>query len=52
MLQKEAEFPAIVALITATLRAIGRAVFASAGKVASQGVGSVIANKSNVILCR
>ena len=40
---KGAEFPAIVALITATLRAIGRAVFASAGKVATQGVGSVIA---------
>lgn len=40
---KGAEFPAIVALITATLRAIGRAVFASAGKVASEGVGSVIA---------
>lgn len=40
---KGAEFPAIVALISATLRAIGRAVFASAGKVAQEGVGSVIA---------
>lgn len=38
-----AEFPAIVALISATLRAIGRAIFASAGKVAKEGVGSVIA---------
>lgn len=40
---KGAEFPAIVALITATLRAIGRAVFASVNKVAREGVGSVIA---------
>lgn len=38
-----AEVPAIIALISATLRAIGRAVFASAGKVASEGVGSVLA---------
>lgn len=38
-----AEVPAIIALISATLRAVGRAVFASASKVASEGVGSVLA---------
>ena len=38
-----AEGPAIIALITATLRAVGRAIFASASKVAKEGVGSVIA---------
>ena len=38
-----AEVPAIIALITATLRAIGRAIFTSGAKVAKEGVGSVLA---------
>ena len=42
-IQQGAEVPAIVALITATFRAIGRAIFASGAKVAKEGVGSVLA---------
>jgi len=38
-----AEVPAIIALISATLRAIGRAIFTSGAKVAKEGVGSVLA---------
>ena len=42
-IQQGAEVPAIIALITATLRAIGRAIFTSGAKVAKEGVGSVLA---------
>lgn len=41
-IQQGAEVPAIIALITATLRAIGRAIFASGAKVAKEGVSSVL----------
>ena len=41
-IQQGAEVPAIVALITATFRAIGRAIFTSGAKVAKEGVGSVL----------
>lgn len=41
--QQGAEIPAIIALISATLRAIGRAVFSSATKVAQEGISSVLA---------
>ena len=40
--QQGAEVPAIIALITATLRAIGRAVFSAGKKVATEGVKSVL----------
>jgi hypothetical protein len=42
-IQQGAEVPAIIALISATFRAIGRAIFASGAKVAQEGVGSVLA---------
>jgi len=41
-IQQGAEVPAIVALITATFKAIGRAIFTSGAKVAKEGVGSVL----------
>ena len=40
--QQGAEVPAIIALITATLRAIGRAVFSAGQQVATEGVKSVL----------
>lgn len=40
--QQGAEVPAIIALLTSTLRAIGRAIFSAGRKVATQGVSSVI----------
>jgi hypothetical protein len=42
-IQEGAEIPAIIALISATLRAVGRAVFSSATKVAQEGISSVLA---------
>jgi hypothetical protein len=42
-IQEGAEVPAIIALVSATFRAIGRAIFTSGAKVAKEGVGSVLA---------
>ena len=41
-IQQGAEIPAIIALISATLRAIGRAIFSAGHQVATEGVKSVL----------